>query len=96
MPIFNFTENGYRIQFYQAEDEFRKPLTNSLNSTDYSSALKSIQEQIINRRMPGGNYDFETRIYEIENPLSIQYQIRINASFTELELEQIKGFKLLE
>ena len=96
MPIFNFTENGYRIQFYQAEDEFRKPLTNSLNLTDYSSALKSIQEQIINRRMPGGNYDFETRIYEIENPLSIQYQIRINASFTELELEQIKGFKLLE
>jgi hypothetical protein len=103
MPLFNFTANGYRIESYQAVDEYMKPLTNSLNSSDYLTALKSISDQIIARRMPfdlhsynWSGQDFRTRIFDIKNPQSAQYQIQINASFTEQEIEQIKGFKLFK
>ena len=103
MPFFNFTANGYRIESYQAVDEYMKPLTNSLNSSDYFTALKSISDQIIARRMPFGfhsynwsDQDFRIRIFDVKNPQSIQYKIQINASFTEQEIEQIKGFKLVK
>lgn len=103
MPLFNFTANGYRIESYQAVNEYMKPLTNSLNSSDYLTALKSISDQIIARRMPfdfhsynWSGQDFRIRIFDIKNPQSAQYQIQINASFTEQELEQLKGFKLFK
>lgn len=103
IPFFNFTANGYRIESYQAVDEYMKPLTNSLNSSDYFTALKSISDQIIARRMPFGfgsynwsNQDFRKRIFDVYNPQTIQYKIQINASFTEQELEQLKGFKLVK
>jgi len=103
MPLFNFTEGGYRIELDQAVGEFMQPLTNSLNSSDYLTALMSLSDQIISRRMPlDFNYynwsgqDFRERIFEIKNPQSTKYQIQINASFTEQEIEQIKGFKLVK
>jgi hypothetical protein len=102
-PIFSFTVNGYRIEPYSAKDEFWAPLASSINSSEYFSALGSISEQIFSRRMPGGfdyfNWsggDFRTRIFEIANPISHQYQIQIIASFTEQELERLKGFKLVK
>jgi hypothetical protein len=35
-------------------------------------------------------------IFEINNPLAMTYEVRINVSFTEEELGQIKGFKLIK
>ena len=103
MPLFNFTANGYRIDSYQAVDESIQLFTKALNSSDYLNALKSINDQIITRGMPLGFYfynwsgaDFRNRIFDIQNTETTQYQIQINASFTEQEIEQIKGFKLVK
>ncbi len=102
-PIYSFTDNGYRIESYVAKNEFWAPLTSSINSLEYFTALGNISEQILSGRMPGNfNYfnwsgrDLRSRIFEITNPISHLFQIQIIASFTEQELERLKGFKLLK
>ena len=102
LPIFTLTRNGYRLESYEAKNEFNSSLTNAIGSSDYFSALSSMSNQIYTRRMPGDfNYywsdqDFRERIFEINNPQSANYEIRINLSFTEQELGLIKGFKLVK
>ena len=92
---FDFTkERGRRIEQYEAEDKFRKPVTLALNSSDNSYALTSISDHILANNMLS-YYFTKNRIYELI-PYESQYQIQINLSFTELEIEQIRGFKLIK
>lgn len=102
-PIYTLTKNGYRLEPYEAKNEFYSSLTNAIGSSNYSSAISSISNQIYTKRMPGDFYyynwsgqDFRNRIFQINNPQATNYEIRINLSFTEQELGLIKGFKLVK
>ena len=102
MPIYNFTENGNRIDSNKAMGEFKMPLINALNSRDYVSSLIFLSETIKTESMPAfpNCYFFDIdnfyRIFEIGNPLSTAYEVRINVSFTEEELGKVKGFTLIK
>jgi hypothetical protein len=74
------------------------PLINALNSRDYASSLKFLSENIKKGEMPKDCFLHEDdhSIFEINNPLAMTYEVRINVSFTEEELGQIKGFKLIK
>jgi hypothetical protein len=102
MPIYNFTSNGHRFASYEAVGEFRVQVINAINSGDHSSSLMFLSEKIKNGEMPDHplceffDRDEFYSIFEIENPLSTAYEVGINVSFTEEELRQIKGFKLIK
>jgi len=98
MEIYNFTSNGHRLDSNEAAGEFIMPLINALNSRDYASSLKFLSENIKKGEMPKDCFLHEDdhSIFEINNPLAMTYEVRINVSFTEEELGQIKGFKLIK
>ncbi len=99
MEIYNFTRNGHRLDSNEAAGEFIMPVINALNSKDYASSLKFLSENIKKGEMPNQDCFLDEdgqSIFEINNPLATTYEVRINVSFTEEELGQIKGFKLIK
>jgi hypothetical protein len=98
MEIYNFTSNGHRLDSNEAAGEFIMPLINALNSRDYASSLKFLSENIKKGEMPKDCFLHEDdhSIFEINNQLTTTYEVKINVSFTEEELGQIKGFKLIK
>jgi hypothetical protein len=100
-PIFSFTNaNGQRLESYEAFTD-SSALGMAINSTNLSS-LQIISDLINTGGMPlGFSYfswsgrDFRTRVFEVRDPDETVYSIKINAAFTEQELGQIRGFKLV-
>ncbi len=102
LRVFSFTnDNNYRVDSYYWTEN--SPLDIALNSTSVSSSLKMVSKLVSDRAIPlGFDYyswsgrDFRSRSFEIQEPRATVYSININAAFTEKELGQIKGFKLIK
>lgn len=103
LPLFSFSNtSGQRLQSYEAFTD-SSPLGLALNSVNPSSSLQTISDLIGTRNMPLGfeyyswsGRDFRARIFEVLDPKETTYVMNINAAFTEQELGQIKGFKLIK
>jgi hypothetical protein len=101
LPILSFSDSkGFRIN-----SGFSNyiSLFSAINNTDYRDALKTISDKIFAIEMPGsfsnymGGWPYTPeRIYNVDFPISEEFLIEFNAEFSEEDLQNIRGFKLMK
>jgi hypothetical protein len=109
LPILSFTENvnSYRmdsVAWFNYRDYYQ-PFIDYSMSRDFSNSLNSIADILLGSNGPSrlNNYfnsmnpkdaTSKMKMYFINNSSSFKGELKINLTFTEQQLEQIKGFKL--
>jgi hypothetical protein len=109
LPILGYSKDihGYRIdstEWYSFKSYYQ-PFIDFATSRDHFNSLNSIAEILLGSDGPSQMYYFfrsmnpkdstsKMKMYFINNSSSFNGELKINLSFTEQQLEQIKGFKL--